>query len=206
MDRSTLNTLKEALNTHLGSRVKEITLEYGELTLRISAGDLLEVAGKLRDYTEFEFKMLVDITAADYPEFSKRFELVYHFLSVSQNMRMRLKLRVSAAEPVESLSGLFASAIWPEREVWDMFGVHFVNHPDLRRLLTDYGFEGHPLRKDFPLSGHSQVRYSEAERRVVYEPLSLTQDYRSFDYLSPWGNMTPQQPLPGDEKASKEGA
>ena len=147
--------------------------------------------------------MLVDVTAADYPEREERFEIVYNLLSMTHNTRIRVKLRTDEDDPVPSVAGVFSTANWFEREIWDMYGVFFSDHPDLRRLLTDYGFEGHPLRKDFPLTGHVEVRYDDTLRRVVNEPVSLVQEFRDFDFLSPWEGMQAQ--IPGDEKAGKEG-
>jgi NADH-quinone oxidoreductase subunit C len=148
--------------------------------------------------------MLVDVTAADYPEREERFEIVYNLLSLSHNQRIRLKTSTDENTPVPSVVGLFSAAGWFEREVWDMFGVFFTDHPDLRRLLTDYGFEGHPLRKDFPLTGYVEVRYDDEQKRVVYEPVKLTQDFRSFDFMSPWEGA--KYILPGDEKAEEDSA
>ena len=140
--------------------------------------------------------------AVDYPEREERFSVVYHLLSVSQNQRIRVKVTTNEDTPVPSVSGVYSSAGWFERETWDLYGIFFSDHPDLRRLLTDYGFDGHPLRKDFPLTGYVEVRYDDAKKRVVYEPVSLTQDFRSFDFMSPWEGMTTV--LPGDEKAEAE--
>jgi NADH-quinone oxidoreductase subunit C len=141
----------------------------------------------------------VDILGVDYPEQEERFEVVYQFLSLRHNQRVRVKVTTDEDSPVPSVAGIYPSAIWYEREVWDMYGVFFADHPDLRRILTDYGFEGHPLRKDFPLTGYVELRYDDEQKRVVYEPVKLTQDFRTFDFLSPWDGMTRQ--LPGDEKA-----
>jgi NADH-quinone oxidoreductase subunit C len=152
----------------------------------------------LRDQPNCQFKMLVDLCGVDYPEREQRFEVVYHLLSLKHNQRIRVKVATDEATPVPSVTGVFGSANWYEREVWDMYGIYFADHPDLRRLLTDYGFEGHPMRKDFPQTGYVEVRYDEEQKRVVYEPVHLRQDWRSFDFLSPWegGGL-----LPGDEKA-----
>jgi NADH-quinone oxidoreductase subunit C len=143
----------------------------------------------------------MDVCGADYPEREGRFEIVYNLLSLTHNQRIRVKLQTDARSPVPTVTGVFNSANWWERETWDMYGVYFRDHPDLRRILTDYGFEGHPLRKDFPLTGYVEVRYDDLEKRVVYEPVKLTQDFRSFDFLSPWEGIQAQ--LPGDEKAEK---
>jgi NADH-quinone oxidoreductase subunit C len=146
---------------------------------------------------------MIDLTAVDYPERQDRFEMVYVLLSMRNNMRMRILVSVGEGQAVPSITQVYASANWPEREAWDMFGIFFAGHPDLRRLLTDYGFEGHPLRKDFPLTGHVEVRYDDTLRRVVNEPVSLVQEFRDFDFLSPWEGM--QANIPGDEKAGKDG-
>jgi NADH-quinone oxidoreductase subunit C len=160
------------------------------------------VLGFLKDDANCRFQQLVDICGVDYPEREERFEIVYNLLSVTQNQRVRVKVATDEATPVPSATGVFRSAGWFERETWDLFGVFFSDHPDLRRILTDYGFEGHPMRKDFPLTGHVEVRYDEELKRVVYEPVKLHQDFRRFDFLSPWEGMT--RLLPGDEKAAEE--
>lgn len=176
----------------------------GELTVWLRRDSIVKALTFLRDDQHTLFKQLVDITAVDYPDREERFEVVYNLLSLKHNLRARVKLSTDETAPVASVAGVFNSAIWYEREAWDMYGVFFANHPDLRRLLTDYGFEGHPLRKDFPLTGYVEVRYDEDQKRVVYEPVKLTQDFRSFDFMSPWEGMLQ---LPGDEKAPvKNGA
>jgi len=154
----------------------------------------------LRDDSNCQFKVLVDLAGVDYPDREERLEVVYNLLSLSQNQRVRLKVRTDEETPVPTASGVFSSAAWYEREAWDMYGIYFADHPDLRRLLTDYGFDGHPMRKDFPMTGHVEVRYDEREKRVVYDPVLLQQEFRSFDFLSPWEGMT--RTLPGDEKAT----
>jgi NADH-quinone oxidoreductase subunit C len=171
----------------------------GELTLHVAADALLKVLTVLRDDINCQFKQLMDVCGADYPEREKRFEVIYHLLSMSQNARVRVKIHTDEETPVPSATGLFSSAGWWEREAWDLYGILFSDHPDLRRILTDYGFEGHPLRKDFPLTGYVEVRYDDEQKRVVYEPVKLTQEFRTFDFLSPWEGIT--RPLPGDEKA-----
>ena len=175
---------------------------YGELTIDVEATQLRRVLAYLRDDPSLLFKLLVDITAVDRPEREQRFDVVYHLLSLTQNQRLRVKVMTDEDTPVPSATGVFSSAGWYERETWDLYGVMFADHPDLRRLLTDYGFEGHPLRKDFPLTGYVEVRYDDEQKRVVYEPVKLTQEFRTFDFLSPWEGMTPL--LPGDEKATKD--
>ena len=197
----TLESQLQAYVALLGDAVLSSKIEHGEMRIRIKREALIEAVQKLKG--EGAFQQLADLTAADYPERgAERFEVVYQFLSLTKNQRLRLKLRTDEDTPVASLSGIFPAANWFEREVYDMYGVLFSGHPDLRRILTDYGFEGHPQRKDFPLTGYMEVRYDPEAQRVVYEPVSLTQDFRNFDFLSPWEAMTDVQ-LPGDEKATK---
>ena len=175
----------------------------GELILWAERPAIVRVLTFLRDDPRMLFKQLVDLCGVDYPHRIERFEVVYNLLSLRHNRRIRVKLATDENEPVPSVTGVFHSADWYEREAWDLFGVYFSDHPDLRRLLTDYGFEGHPLRKDFPLTGYVELRYDEDQKRVVYEPVKLKQEFRSFDFLSPWEGMT--QLLPGDEKAKEGG-
>lgn len=174
----------------------------GELTLTATAAGLLNLVHHLRDNTACAFTSLIDITGVDWPGREKRFDVVYHFLSMPQNQRVRVKLEVAEDEMVPSIIDIHPSANWYEREVFDMYGVMFSGHPDLRRILTDYGFRGHPLRKDFPTTGYVELRYDETAKRVVYEPVTLVQEYRLFDFMSPWEGA--KYILPGDEKA-KEG-
>ncbi len=183
----------------LGDHVIDTRIAHGELTVTLAAEHIISVLTALRDNAIYAFKSLMDITAADYPERPDRFDVVYHLLCYAKNIRLRLRLQVAEDTAVPSATGVFSSADWFEREVWDMYGIPFTGHPDLRRLLTDYGFTGFPLRKDFPLTGFTEVRYSEDDKRVIYEPVKLTQDFRSFDFLSPWEGA--QYILPGDEKA-----
>ncbi len=171
-----------------------------ELVLYARREKILAVMTFLRDDASCMFKQLIDVTAVDYPERGERFEVVYHLLSLRHNCRVRVKLATDENTPVDSVAGIFSAANWFERETWDMYGVMFANHPDHRRILTDYGFDGHPLRKDFPLTGYVELRYDQDLKRVVYEPVKLTQDFRRFDFLSPWEGLTEIQ-LPGDEKA-----
>jgi len=182
--------------------VVEATQRLDELTIRIQRPSLIRVLSFLRDDANCLFKVLVDVCGVDYPEREERFEVVYHLLSLSHNQRVRVVLSTDDATPVASVAGLFSAAGWWEREAWDLYGIYFSDHPDLRRILTDYGFEGHPLRKDFPLTGYVEVRYDEEQKRVVYEPVKLVQEFRRFDFLSPWEGMTPDL-LPGDEKATR---
>ena len=181
----------------------------GELIITVRPSAVVKALTWLRDDPGALFKVLVDICGADYPERETRFEVVYNLLSVKHNRRARVKVMTDEVTPVPSVTGVYSSANWYERETWDLYGVFFSDHPDLRRILTDYGFEGHPLRKDFPLTGYVEVRYDEEQKRVVYEPVKLTQDFRTFDFLSPWEGMTPDLPvvvLPGDEKAAAAAA
>jgi len=190
------------LASQLSSDVDELLVVNGELILQVRPDALLRVIKFLRNDANCLFQMLIDICGVDYPEREKRFEIVYNLLSLKQNMRLRIKVSTDEGTPVPSVSSVYPTAGWFERECWDMYGVFFGDHPDLRRILTDYGFEGHPLRKDFPLTGYVEVRYDDEQRRVVYEPVKLTQEFRSFDFLSPWEGMTPT--LPGDEKTEPE--
>ena len=178
--------IEKLLNDRFSKRGIETFIKNGELTVNLSKSLLLQVISFLRDDKDFLFKQLIDICAVDFPNRSERFEIVYHLLSVKLNQRIRVKLSVVEGDLVPSLTSLFESANWYEREVWDLFGVVFSEHPDLRRILTDYGFQGHPLRKDFPLSGFTQVRYDDMDKRVINENVSLTQDFRNFDFDSPW--------------------
>jgi NADH-quinone oxidoreductase subunit C len=169
-----------------------------ELTITVRTPSIVKVMTFLRDDPTCLFKQCVDVCGVDWPARELRFDVVYHLLSMKHNQRLRVKVQTDEDTPVPSVTGVFSSVGWFERETWDMFGVVFSDHPDHRRILTDYGFEGHPLRKDFPLTGYVELRYDEEQKRCVYEPVKLTQDFRSFDFLSPWEG---QGPLPGDEKA-----
>lgn len=177
---------------------------FGELNVTATLAGLLDLVEFLRTDTTCRFSSLVDITAVDYPQRPERFDMVYHFLSMYRNQRIRVKVAVREDDLVPSLIDIHPSANWFEREVFDMFGILFSGHPDLRRLLTDYGFRGHPLRKDFPTTGYVEVRYDEVQKRVVYEPVRLVQEYRQFDFMSPWEGA--QYILPGDDKAAPAGA
>jgi NADH-quinone oxidoreductase subunit C len=179
--------------------VVSTSIAFGELTVVANLANLTALVETLRDDASCRFSTLVDITAIDHPERSARFDMVYHFLSMYRNHRIRVKVKVAEDEMVPSLIDLHPSANWFEREVFDMFGILFSGHPDLRRILTDYGFRGHPLRKDFPTTGYTEVRYDEALKRVVYEPVKLVQEYRQFDFMSPWEGA--EYILPGDQKA-----
>ncbi len=175
-------------------------IAFGELTLTCAASDIIALLTLLRDDGKCRFEVLIDICGVDYPERTKRFDVVYHLLSPRLNRRIRVKVQADDVTPVPSVNDIFPAANWYEREAFDMYGIRFSGHPDLRRLLTDYGFQGYPLRKDFPLTGYVEVRYDDEQKRVVYEPVKLTQDFRSFDFESPWEG--PNYILPGDEKAS----
>jgi len=196
----TLKELAEHIQQGLGESVLSWTIEYGELTVTVSASDILDVIRYLRDNSSCKFINLTDICGVDWPAREKRFDVVYHFLSPVQNQRIRVKLATDDETPVASITPLFPGAEWFEREAYDMYGILFSGHPDLRRILTDYGFDGHPLRKDFPLTGYVEVRYDDEKKRVVYEPVQLNQEFRNFDFLSPWEGT--DYVLPGDEKAN----
>jgi len=197
-----LKELGGHIEAGLSQDVLGVETKNDELIVHVPAAGLLKAMKFLRDDTACQFKILVDVTAVDFPDRDPRFDVVYILLSLTQNQRIKVKVATDADTPVPSVTSVFSSAGWCERETWDMYGVFFAGHPDLRRLLTDYGFEGHPLRKDFPLTGYVEVRYDEAQKRVVYEPVSLTQEFRSFDFLSPWEGV--QASLPGDEKAEDQ--
>ena len=192
----------DAVIAALGADVLASTVEHNQLIVTIPAARIVPVLTALRDDTKFLFEQLIDVCAVDYPDRPQRFEVVYALLSVSLNHRLRIKVATDEDTPVPSVVGVYPSANWFEREAWDLYGVFFSDHPDLRRILTDYGFDGHPLRKDFPLTGYVELRYDPDQRRVVYEPVKLTQDFRTFDFASPWEAITDIQ-LPGDEKATK---
>ncbi|MEY8830614.1 NADH-quinone oxidoreductase subunit C [Sedimentitalea sp. XS_ASV28] len=195
------DALKE-LGTHIELKRPDSVLSWdvshGELNVDVTPGSIVPFVEFLKSDATCRFSTLVDITAVDYPDRAKRFDVVYHFLSMYQNHRIRLRVGLRDEDMVPSIIEVHPSANWFEREVFDMFGILFTGHPDLRRILTDYGFRGHPLRKDFPTTGYIEVRYDEAEKRVVYEPVSLVQEYRQFDFMSPWEGA--EYILPGDEK------
>ena len=183
-----LTSFQNNLNDTLRDSVLSIKEEHGHIIFDILPSAIVEVVTYLRSKKGFSFTTLIDITAIDFPAKEKRFQLIYHFLSMTENKRCKITMAVSDQEAVNSVTPVFECANWFEREIFDLFGITFSSHPDLRRILTDYGFEGHPLRKDFPTTGFLEVRYDEVEKRVVYEPTSLTQGYRDFDFLSPWDN------------------
>ncbi len=185
----------------LGASVRSARVAFGELTLEAEAADIVSVLTFLRDDPECRFVCFVDICGVDRPAREKRFDVVYHLLSPYKNTRIRVKIEADDETPAPSVTGVFPGALWFEREAYDLFGVLFSGHPDLRRLLTDYGFDGHPLRKDFPMSGFVEVRWDDEAKRVVYEPVRLNQEFRNFDFLSPWEGV--DYVLPGDEKAKQ---
>ncbi|HCP00018.1 MAG: NADH-quinone oxidoreductase subunit C [Alphaproteobacteria bacterium] len=197
-----LKDLGEYVAAAMPQDVIGMEVAFGELMITVRPASIVRVLSFLRDDSTCLFKVLIDLSGADYPERESRFEVIYSLLSISQNQRVRVKTNVAENVPVPTAIKVFSSAGWYERETWDMYGIYFTDHPDLRRLLTDYGFEGHPMRKDFPLTGRVEVRYDETQKRVVYDPVKLTQDFRDFDFLSPWEGMG--EILPGDEKSSMD--
>ncbi len=201
MDVSDLMDLKAYVGEKLEGKIDDAEIAFEELNLTTSADHIVAVMKFLRDDVQTQFHSFVDICGVDYPERAQRFEVVYHLLSPRQNMRVRVRVKTDADTPVPSVVEIFPGADWFEREAYDLYGILFTGHPDLRRLLTDYGFEGHPLRKDFPLTGFTEVRYDDAQKRVVYEPVELRQEFRNFDFLSPWEGT--DYVLPGDEKETK---
>jgi len=202
MENQDLKELSDYVTSSLEQAVKSAEIRFGELTIDVLVERLTDVLTFLRNDPSCRFSILIDICGVDYPERPQRFEVVYHLLSMHQNHRIRVKLQVDDETPVPSIVELYPTANWYEREAFDMYGILFSDHPDLRRLLTDYGFSGYPLRKDFPLTGHVEVRYDDEKKRVVYDPVSLTQEFRNFDFMSPWEGA--QYILPGDEKADDD--
>ena len=188
-----------ALTAALGDRVMDTLDAHGEVTITVRRDAIADALQILRD--DYEYQQLVEIAGVDYPDRAERFDVCYHLLSLTKNHRIRVRVTTDEATPVPSVVSVWPNANWLEREVFDMYGVLFANHPDLRRILTDYGFKGHPFRKDFPLTGYVEMRYSEEQKRVVYEPVKLAQDFRSFDFMSPWEGA--DYVLPGDEKAEE---
>ncbi len=193
----------DAAKAALGDALLEVKDAVGEITLTVRRESIVDVCRTLRDTPDLEYQQLMDIAAADYPDRPERFEVNYHLLSLTRNRRIRVKVSTDEQTPVPSIVSVWPVVGWFEREAFDFYGIYFEGNPDLRRIFTDYGFEGFPFRKDFPLTGHVEMRYSEAEKRVVYEPVSLPQDFRTFDFLMPWEG--PEYHLPGDEKATGEG-
>jgi NADH-quinone oxidoreductase subunit C len=200
MDDAKLTSLGETIAQALRGSVRASGIEHGVLVLETESDKIVDVVRFLRDDPRCRFVSFTDVTAVDYPGRERRFDVVYHFLSPTLNARIRIKLQASETTQVPSIIDVFPGADWFERETYDLYGVIFAGHPDMRRLLTDYGFDGHPLRKDFPLTGFVEVRYDDQQKRVVYEPVKLNQEFRKFDFMSPWEGA--DYPLPGDEKAT----
>ena len=199
-----LKKIEKIINSELASKVQQSVIINEELTVEINVNDLVEVVQFLKSNEKCKFRQLVDIAGVDYPEKDKRFQLVYLFLSHENNIRVKILIKFQTKELINSLTKIFPSANWMEREVYDMYGIKFKNHPDLRRILTDYGFKGHPLRKDFPLTGFNEVRYSEKEKKVIYEPVKLEQNYRNFDFESPWEGTNYIREIKNVEKDGKK--
>ena len=193
-----LSVLEDAVTNELGNVIISTKVINGELVINVARDFIVKVLTFLRDDVNCQFKMLMELCGVDYPEREDRFDVVYCLLSLTLNQRIRVKTQTNTSSAVPSVTGVFNAANWWEREAWDLFGIYFSDHPDLRRILSDYGFDGHPLRKDFPLTGYVEVRYDDEQKRVVYEPVKLSQEFRNFDFLSPWEGV--QQLLPGDEK------
>jgi NADH-quinone oxidoreductase subunit C len=194
-----LQALSDHIASSLGEAIEDRAIAFGELAIVARREEIVRVATFLRDDPQCRFVCFIDICGADYPAREKRFDVVYHFLAPHHNQRIRVKVETDEVTPVPSLVGIWPAANWYEREAYDLYGILFTGHPDLRRILTDYGFEGHPLRKDFPMTGYVEVRYDDGQGRVVYEPVKLSQEFRNFDFLSPWEGT--DYVLPGDEKA-----
>ena len=199
-----LKKIEKIINSELASKVQHSVIINEELKVEINANDLIEVVQFLKSNDKCKFRQLIDIAGVDYPENDKRFQLVYLFLSHENNLRIKILIKFQTNETINSLTKIFPSSNWMEREVFDMYGIKFKNHPDLRRILTDYGFKGHPLRKDFPLTGFNEVRYSEKEKKVVYEPVKLEQNYRNFDFESPWKGTSYIKKIKDLEKDGKK--
>ena len=199
-----LKKLEKLINSELSSKVHKSVVENDELLIEIRENDLIEVVQFLKSNEKLKFRQLMDIAGVDYPEKEKRFNLIYLFLSHENNNRIKLLIKFDTSQIINSITKIFPSANWMEREVFDMYGIKFKNHPDLRRILTDYGFKGHPLRKDFPLTGFNEVRYSEKEKKVVYEPVKLEQNYRNFDFESPWEGTNYLKKIKDIEKNGKK--
>ena len=185
MDQN-LNELEKLVNSELASKIKKTTIAFNELLIDTSEDEVISVISFLKSNEKLKFRQLIDIAGVDYPEEEKRFNLVYLLLSHEKNIRIKISINLEVGKKIPTLTKIYPSANWMEREVFDMYGIEFTDHPDLRRILTDYNFEGHPLRKDFPLTGFNEVRYSEKEKKVIYEPVKLEQNYRDFDFESPW--------------------
>ena len=199
-----LKSIEKLVNSELSSKIQNSLIEHDELLIEINENDLIDVVQFLKSNENCKFRQLMDIAGVDYPEDEKRFELIYLFLSLEHNTRIKLLIKFELNSVINSLTKIFPAANWMEREVFDMYGIKFKNHPDLRRILTDYGFKGHPLRKDFPLTGFNEVRYSEKEKKVIYEPVKLEQNYRNFDFESPWEGTNYIKEIKNSEKDGKK--
>ena len=199
-----LQKIEKLINSELSSKVKSSSIENDELLIEVDEKDIVDVVQFLKSNENCKFKQLIDIAGVDYPDNEKRFELIYLFLSHENNLRIKLLIKFEINQSINSLTKIFPSANWMEREVFDMYGIKFKNHPDLRRILTDYGFKGHPLRKDFPLTGFNEVRYSEKDKKVIYEPVKLEQNYRNFDFESPWEGTKYIKEIKNSEKDGKK--
>ena len=203
MEINNLNNLEKLVNAELSSKIQSTEIKYNELLLKISVNEIVAVITFLKSNNRLKFKQLIDIAAIDYPNEDKRFELVYLLLSIENNLRIKISVKFESDEKIPSITKIFPSANWMEREVFDMYCIKFINHPDLRRILTDYNFKGHPLRKDFPLTGFNEVRYSEKDKKVIYEPVKLEQNYRNFDFSSPWEGTKYKKAIMEKEKNEK---
>ena len=199
-----LQKIEKLINSELSSKIKSSLKDNDELLIEVDEKDIIDVVQFLKLNENCKFKQLIDIAGVDYPDNEKRFELVYLFLSHENNLRIKLLIKFETNQSINSLTKIFPSANWMEREVFDMYGIKFKNHPDLRRILTDYGFKGHPLRKDFPLTGFNEVRYSEKDKKVIYEPVKLEQNYRNFDFESPWEGTNYIKEIKNSEKDGKK--
>ena len=204
MNLKKLQIIEKSINSELSSKIKNSLIKHDELLIEINENDLIEVIQFLKSSENCKFRQLIDIAGVDYPEDEKRFQLVYLFLSHEQNTRIKLLIKFQLDQVINSITKIFPSANWMEREVFDMYGIKFKNHPDLRRILTDYGFKGHPLRKDFPLTGFNEVRYSEKDKKVIYEPVKLEQNYRNFDFESPWEGTNYIKEIKNSDKDDKK--
>ena len=203
MEINNLKNLEKLVNAELSSKIQSSEIKYNELLLKTSVNEILAVITFLKSNNRLKFKQLIDIAAIDYPNEDKRFELVYLLLSIENILRIKISVKFESNEKIPSITKIFPSANWMEREVFDMYGIKFINHPDLRRILTDYNFKGHPLRKDFPLTGFNEVRYSERDKKVIYEPVKLEQNYRNFDFSSPWEGTKYKKAIMEKEKNEK---
>ena len=199
-----LNKIEKLINSELSSKIQESLILNDELSIDVNDDDLIEVLQFLKSHEELKFRQLIDLAGVDYPDEEKRFQLVYLLLSHEKNIRIKVITKFNSDQLINSITKIFPSANWMEREVFDMYGIKFKNHPDLRRILTDYGFKGHPLRKDFPLTGFNEVRYSEKEKKVIYEPVKLEQNYRNFDFESPWEGTNYIKEIKNSEKDGKK--